>query len=451
MFYGTFADNLQMPKSQNMSAFDDTESLDGSMLNNVVDDEKTAVLRSQGTNPYAKQDDAYTDSYEDDREMVGHGIQIDAMTQLHPGWQGEVDDQRQFLAEKLVHTPQPKRPHERGMHMGSRSQHPQAPTFDDRQEPDTPTRTQSAPPVSDAEPNKSVRIATSHQIMNPSSPSIVSSEMAREDSLQQPIARSNGVQPQARNTLVHARPQRLPPLLQGQMRQNVVLPTHAARFQPISHHVQGGRQDNPKVSAPESDNQDFSGDERARSPQHFGNQEEHSITVQQGNLATRKRSHDDMNYELDYSLTDLKRKTLSDLQAEPFPQDPRAILQAPPTENMGNEMSLNQILENLSKVSGDTQREIFRTLTDEQWASTGQWFVDRFQTQLEELMKVRLERRKIAMKYEDMIRRRQRVVEQYQTQVGNELDELQTGGRLLVDGRKVPNGSRSGTPMKGGR
>lgn len=394
----------------------------------------------------------YAGPHEENRPLEQHGTQGLASTGLYYNWEAEVDDERR-IRQMQIHTPQPKHSHEQGMQVQFRAQYPHAQTFEHLQEPDTPSRSRSAPPppVNNLAPQKSVNFASSDQVMN-LSPGFVSSDMEREDSSEQQISRPSSAQAQMRSTSMHAKAQR--PLHQpqnqiGQSRD--VVSNRGDRFLHVREQLQSRREENPKVSAPESDNQDFSEDERAQPAQQNNGQEVLPENPQLSAQPAKKRSHEEMSNGLDYSEADLKQKRLSDLQAEPFPQDPRTAPQAPIRDNVGNEMALSQILDNLSKMSGDAQRETFKSLTDEQWANTGQWFVEKFQTELKKLMEVRLERRKIALNYEDQIRRRQRVVEQHDAQLDKELRELQTGGKQLVDGRKVPTGSRSGTPMKGGR
>lgn len=444
-----------MPEIQKTSTFDDTRSLDQSLFEDPHEDDNTAILRPQRTQQYSAQEDVYLDSYEDDQGRSAHGMQPYSVIDAFPGWQAEVADERRIQAEKQTYTPNPKTTRQYSGHLELRSQHPPGIELDNRQEPDTPSRTQSAPPVKvkvhAPAPLRSVNFATSDEILN-MSPDFHSSEMAREDCLEQSMLRPSSAQPHAQSMPVHQRPQRSQPQSQTQMRQSqIVLPAHVDRFRHITDHMRNVRQETPKVSAPDSDNQDFSEDERMQIQPHHDLPEDLSGNTEPRSLPTNKRSHDDMCNGLDYSLAELKDKKLSALQAEPFPQDPKAPAQSQPTDSVGNEMTLPQILENLSKMSGDTQRETFRTLTDEQWAKTGQWFVDKFQADLKRLMEIRLERRKIAMKYEDMIRRRQRLVEYHEADVKRELHELQTGGKQLVDGRKMPSGSRSGTPVKAGR
>lgn len=449
--YFSMLTNFKAPDAEKTSAFDDTESFNDSLFESAQEEEQTALLRPQKINRYSEEEDGYNGLHGKSHK-AGQDSALDLLASgFYPGWHLDADEERRRLAQQEIRTPQPKRPRDHGMHVDPRSRYPQPLMFSDRQDPDSPSRTQSAPPENDMIPRKNVRIEELPQIMNPSSPNLVSSEMAREDSLEQPISRPNSAQPQLQSLLVDVRPPALIRQPQNQMRQSGAIPSHAPHFDSIQEHVRNGRLGNPKVSAPESDIQDFSEDERAQLPQQPGHQEQPPLAAQQSNGRARKRSYDDMSDELDYSQNDLKQKRLSDLQSEPFPQDPRVAPRTPPRDNAGNEMSLDQILSNLSKMSDEAQREAFRTLTDEQWASTGQWFVDKFQTDLKRLMDVRFQRRQVSMAYEDKIRRRQRVVEQYKAQVDKELDELQTGGRELVNGRKMPSGSRSATPMKGGR
>lgn len=274
-----------------------------------------------------------------------------------------------------------------------------------------------------------------------------------EDSPVQQVSRPNSTQPRVPIVSVQKNLQ-VQQQLHNQSRHNhSALPSQSDRFNHSRGHPESIRQGGEKVSAPDSDNQDFSEDERTQTQQQYVRQDRplNTATAHLQSVPSRKRSVDEMSNDLDYSHTDLKNRKLSALQAEAFTRDPRSDLLPTPTDSVGNEMTLPRILDNLSKVSEDAQRETFKNLTDEQWANTGQWFVDKFQADLKRLTEIRLQRRQIALKYEDAIRRRQRLVEHHEAEVNRELNELQTGGMQLVKGRKQPGDSRSNTPMKSGR
>lgn len=157
---------------------------------------------------------------------------------------------------------------------------------------------------------------------------------------------------------------------------------------------------------------------------------------------SQKRPRD----ELDYDTENLKKKTLQELQNEPFCQNPRADNNAAPVDAHGNAMTLDQILTNLNKMNASQQEAVFRGQSDEEWSKTGTWFVEKFQADLKKLTDIRLQRRKVALKFEDAIRRRQAEVEQHAAGVDKDLATLQQGGQELVKDRKPA--SRCATPMK---
>lgn len=311
--------------------------------------------------------------------------------------------------------------------------------------PDTPSRSRSAPVQNDIlapVARKSVAIHSSPQFMN--SPVLRSEEIAREDSPDILQSRPRSALSGHRGMTLPQRSQQRQPLPHSQLRESQT--AAPGRFQTAGGHNRSIQMRDQKVSAPESDVPESSEDER---PTHL----DEKVTYPPVNSYIdkklsdgRKRSHDEID-TLDYSPPDLKKKTLAQLQDEPFIQDPKRD-PGPQVDHMGNNVSLSQVFEKWSKLSDDVIREIFQSQSDDEWSETGKWFVNSFQADLKELMEVRLERRKIALDFEHKIRRRQREVEHYRAGLHNELRELQEGGSGLLKDRKMTTGSRSNTPMK---
>ena len=158
--------------------------------------------------------------------------------------------------------------------------------------------------------------------------------------------------------------------------------------------------------------------------------------------AVAKRSHT----EIDYDDEELNNKKYEDLDRVSFLADPRAPNASAAVDTNGNPMSLPQRLVNLNKLNTEDQAAVFKSLNDEDNEAVGQWFVQQFQDNLKKLMERRLERRKIALKYEAEARKREAEVQAKMQDVGEELKQLRTGGTELIRDKSV--GAVGGTPRK---
>ena len=156
-----------------------------------------------------------------------------------------------------------------------------------------------------------------------------------------------------------------------------------------------------------------------------------------------KRSRD----ELDYDIEDLRAKSFASLNEVPFLVNPRAPPSKPQVDNSGNPLhGLSVRLDNLKNMSPADQKTLFMTLTDDENEQTGDWFIQAFSDNLKQLMEKRLDRRKIALKFELEAKKRHTAVQAKMAQCESELTELKTGGHKLVEGRSVAK--IGGTPRK---
>jgi hypothetical protein len=152
-----------------------------------------------------------------------------------------------------------------------------------------------------------------------------------------------------------------------------------------------------------------------------------------------KRPHAD----LDYDLENLYSKTYADLAQEAFLKDPRIQPPAPQVDGYANPMTLPQRLARLSNLDQQGQATLFRSLSDAENEEVGQWFLSSLQEDLKKLMERRLERRKISLRYEMEVQKREAAVQRKRADVEGELNELKSGGGKLIEGRSA---ERVGTP-----
>ncbi|EXJ68945.1 uncharacterized protein A1O5_07877 [Cladophialophora psammophila CBS 110553] len=139
--------------------------------------------------------------------------------------------------------------------------------------------------------------------------------------------------------------------------------------------------------------------------------------------------------DLDFDPEVLKTKTMADLDAIPFTADPRSGASEPALDANGTPMSLSAKLTNLTKMRLEDQRYLFKSLTDTEREQTAEWFVEKVKANMQKLMAVRLERRKIALKFEWEVKKRERQVEVKRGDVDQELAELKKGGGELIRGK----------------
>ncbi|KAK5467454.1 hypothetical protein LTS15_000427 [Exophiala xenobiotica] len=160
-----------------------------------------------------------------------------------------------------------------------------------------------------------------------------------------------------------------------------------------------------------------------------------------GRQSKRPREED-----LDFDSETLAGKTMKDIDDLPFTTDPSAGLrQAEPALDMnGTPISLATKLTNLTKMREEDQKLLFRSLTDADREQTASWFLEKFQADVRKLMDVRLERRKIALKYELEVKKRYERVETKKKDVDEELAGLRKGGGELIAGKSMAKGGSAG-------
>ncbi|EXJ80804.1 hypothetical protein A1O3_07088 [Capronia epimyces CBS 606.96] len=146
-----------------------------------------------------------------------------------------------------------------------------------------------------------------------------------------------------------------------------------------------------------------------------------------------KRSHQDC--DLDFDRRTLETKSITDLDAIPFATDPSAAPPEPAVDANGNQMTVSAKLTNLTKMRPEDQRQFFKSQTDEEREQTASWFLDKFRSDMQKLMAVRLERRKTALKFELEVKKHERRVQLKKADVDRELEGLRKGGVELISGR----------------
>ncbi|ETN42982.1 uncharacterized protein HMPREF1541_02140 [Cyphellophora europaea CBS 101466] len=142
--------------------------------------------------------------------------------------------------------------------------------------------------------------------------------------------------------------------------------------------------------------------------------------------------------QIDYDHEKLATMAYADLDATPFLSDPRTPAPKAAVNSTGNPINLASRLASLNQMNAETQKALFRSLTDAENVEVGQWFVEKFGDSLKTLMEQRLARRKVALRYELEAKKRQRQVELRSADLDGELSELRKGGNQLIEGRASP-------------
>ncbi|RVX68696.1 hypothetical protein B0A52_07123 [Exophiala mesophila] len=149
-----------------------------------------------------------------------------------------------------------------------------------------------------------------------------------------------------------------------------------------------------------------------------------------------KRPHD---LGIDFSPSTLAQKSFDDLDRIPFWLDPTMEEAPPAVDAHGNTMPLSAKLHNLTKMQVQDQTALFRSQSDVDREATAGWFLERIRDEMQRLMRVRVERRKVALRFEMEVKRRDRVVRTKISDVDEELEGLKKGGTTLIAGRTKPS------------
>jgi hypothetical protein len=142
--------------------------------------------------------------------------------------------------------------------------------------------------------------------------------------------------------------------------------------------------------------------------------------------------------ELDYDPQVLKTMSYADLEQQSFDRDPRVPDTTTPVDEHGVPLTLHRKLSNLPRMKEEDVRAMFLSQKDLEWEDTGAWFMGRFEAQTRRLMEIRQERRKIALKFEMEVKRRQATVAAKTSDIEQDLRYLKAGGKDLMEKRVSP-------------
>jgi hypothetical protein len=138
---------------------------------------------------------------------------------------------------------------------------------------------------------------------------------------------------------------------------------------------------------------------------------------------------------LDFELEILQNKSFTDLDAIPFTTDPTLPAPEPTLDATGTPIPFSTKLTNLNKMRHEDQTQFFRAQTDSEREETAAWFLEKFHSDMHKLMRARVERRKVALRFELEVKKRERAVRARKEDIDDELAGLKKGGGELIAGR----------------
>ncbi|GFF40682.1 hypothetical protein IFM61606_05422 [Aspergillus udagawae] len=147
---------------------------------------------------------------------------------------------------------------------------------------------------------------------------------------------------------------------------------------------------------------------------------------------TKKRS-----LEADYSPEVLSKKTLEELQAEPFDFDPataRATAILSPSQDPSGSTEEDRV-SLLMRLSKEDRQAYLSNLTIDEWEECGDQLLEQFSKLLSETKELRRARRRTAAMFEAEIKRRHDAVKEESSDLDKKLNEMKTGGAEVLRGR----------------
>lgn len=139
----------------------------------------------------------------------------------------------------------------------------------------------------------------------------------------------------------------------------------------------------------------------------------------------------------EYTDAALQKMAYADLEKEPWEtvDSKKGFQLAKPLRDTN---SLQEKLEHYTfKEEQDAQVAFFDQLSFEQWEEGGDWFVDRFAELIKEIKNKRMEKKKIAQKYEEEISAREKLVRGKSDHLDREFRDMRVGGEGILRGKKV--------------
>lgn len=133
---------------------------------------------------------------------------------------------------------------------------------------------------------------------------------------------------------------------------------------------------------------------------------------------------------LDYKLEDLYAKDFDELQSEPFDGPLREDIHDTSSDHS---KPLGERLAAVAKLDVRRQKELFSSLSLQQWEEAGDWFQECFSEVFGKLKAARKHRREIASEFEQRIAHRQQALTKKRKITDDALSEMKKSGSLVLE------------------
>ena len=165
----------------------------------------------------------------------------------------------------------------------------------------------------------------------------------------------------------------------------------------------------------------------AHSPSRAGSAPPHAPTGKESCVSKRRAEPE---IELDYSPQTLAAMTYEALQAEPFDMHPAAVSSVLPATHVS--APLDHQLSYVANLPPEQQRQFCASLPAAQWDECGDWFVEQFASFVAKRKEARVEKRRVAMAFEEEIREREAKVRRKRQAVEESLKGMKKGGSAVL-------------------
>lgn len=140
----------------------------------------------------------------------------------------------------------------------------------------------------------------------------------------------------------------------------------------------------------------------------------------------------------DYNDKELRGMTYSNLKEEAFETDPHPPQPDVPAYLQGPNISLSdRISYFVDSKDVEAQSVFFGRMTMDEWEQTGEWFMEKFGSILQEFSKARKNKRMLVTRFEEEIGSRENAVRGKISGIDREFDDMQNGGELVLRGKSV--------------
>ncbi|KAF2455050.1 extracellular mutant protein 11-domain-containing protein [Lineolata rhizophorae] len=154
-------------------------------------------------------------------------------------------------------------------------------------------------------------------------------------------------------------------------------------------------------------------------------------------------------FEPDYHYDDFGNVAYDELRNEPFDPVKRKFDQTPnqAQQQEPSSLPLGERLEQHRRAEPKQQKELWASLSLDEWEDAGEWFVEQFGVVVKKMASARRDKRRTATAFEEEVHRRYETVKVKRTQIDEALERIRENGMNLfpgTPGKGTPGMSTSG-------